>query len=97
MIELPEKNRDSVMFLGELREKLKEISEMGYIDAYRKFHEKEGYTWWLRAFKAKERNIGWRIDYIFVSRELEKELAYCYTLPELSISDHCPVVAVFRK
>ena len=79
------------MFTKEEREKITRLIKLGFVDVYRKFHQKGGYTWWLRGFKAKERNIGWRIDYIFVSKELNCLLKHSF-VPNLNISDHCPVV-----
>ena len=62
------------MFTKEERKQIDRITELGLVDAFRKFHKKDGYTWWLRAFNAKERNIGWRIDYAFLSKQLEPYL-----------------------
>lgn len=87
----PEGNQDNTMFTEEEREQVDKIIELGLVDTYRKFYKKEGYTWWLRAFNAKERNIGWRIDYIFVSKQLESYLLNTF-VPNLDISDHCPVI-----
>ncbi|MCS7365723.1 MAG: hypothetical protein NDF54_09830 [archaeon GB-1867-035] len=49
------------------------------------------YTWWLHAYDARKRNIGWRIDYIFISRGLEDKLKDAFILSEVEGSDHCPV------
>ena len=88
----PEENRNNIMFTEEEKERIDKIVRMGFIDTFRKLNKEEkGYTWWLRAFNSKERNIGWRIDYIFVSGELESNLKNCF-VPNLAISDHCPVV-----
>jgi len=96
----PKENENNTMFTKEEREQISRILGLGFIDAFRKFHEKGGYTWWLRGFNAKERNIGWRIDYVFLSRQLEAYLKDA-SVPNLDISDHCPVVAeldmLFRK
>ncbi len=87
----PKENEDNVMFTKEEREQIDRIVKLGFIDTFRKFNKEEGYTWWLRAFNSKERNIGWRIDYIFVSSQLESNIRNCF-VPNLTISDHCPVV-----
>jgi len=87
----PRENENNTMFTKEEREQISRILELGFIDAFRKFHEKGGYTWWPRGFDAKERNIGWRIDYMFLSRQLEAYLKDA-SVPNLDISDHCPVI-----
>lgn len=87
----PEQNKENVMFTKEERKQIDKILELGFVDAYRKFHKKNGYTWWLRAFNSKERNVGWRIDYIFVSKQFEFLLKEAL-VPNLNISDHCPVI-----
>lgn len=92
----PKENEDNIMFTKEERQQIDHIVELGLIDAYRKVHSKEGYTWWLRGFNAKEKNIGWRIDYIFVSKQLEPLIKNAF-VPNLEISDHCPVVVEITK
>jgi exodeoxyribonuclease-3 len=87
----PKENENNIMFTKEEREQIARIIELGFIDAYRKIHSKDGYTWWLRGFNAKEKNIGWRIDYIFVSKEIEPLIKNAF-VPNLEISDHCPVI-----
>lgn len=92
----PKENETNTMFTMEEREQIDKILELGFVDAFRRFHSKNNYTWWLRAFNAKKRNIGWRIDYIFVSKELEPLLKDSF-VPDLSISDHCPVVVELNR
>ncbi|HDD05215.1 MAG TPA: exodeoxyribonuclease III, partial [Candidatus Aenigmarchaeota archaeon] len=58
----PKKNKGNVMFTEEERKRIDEILELGFVDAFRKFHHRGGYTWWLRVFGSRERNVGWRID-----------------------------------
>ena len=87
----PKENKENVMFTNKEREQIDGIVGLGFIDTFRKFHKKNGYTWWLRAFNSKERNIGWRIDYIFVSKQLEPFLKNSF-VSNLNISDHCPVI-----
>lgn len=50
------------------------------------------YTWWSHFAKARERNIGWRIDYIFTSKTLKNKIIKAEILPEVLGSDHCPVL-----
>lgn len=87
----PKENEANIMFTKEEREQIDKIIQLGFTDSFRKFHQQDGYTWWLRAFDSKKRNIGWRIDYVFVSKELELFLKNAL-VPNLEISDHCPVV-----
>lgn len=87
----PKENENNTMFTKEEREQIDKIIQLGFIDSFRKFHQKDGYTWWLRAFNSKKRNIGWRIDYVFVARQLEPFLKNAF-VPNLEISDHCPAV-----
>lgn len=79
-------------FTDKEREGISNILGAGFIDTYRYlFPEKIQYTWWsYRAF-ARERNVGWRIDYFFVSQNLEKKLQSVTIHDEVHGSDHCPV------
>lgn len=66
--------------------------DSGYIDTFRHFNKKPGnYTWWTYRFDARNRNIGWRIDYILVSNYLKKKLRKASILSKVYGSDHCPV------
>ena len=80
------------MFTPEERQQLDEIINLGFIDTFREFH-KEGshYTWWPYMAKARQRNLGWRIDYTFISKELTQKLKDAFILPEIMGSDHCPI------
>lgn len=49
------------------------------------------YTWWDQITRARERNVGWRIDYYYVSDNLKKNVTNAFTLPDVMGSDHCPV------
>ncbi len=92
----PKENENNIMFTKEERKQIDKIVSLGFIDVLRKFHEKENYTWHLRAFNSKERNIGWRIDYIFVSKDLEKQLKNSF-VQNLDISDHCPLILELKN
>ena len=87
----PKENENNTMFTKEERRQIDKIIQLGFVDAFRKVHQKNGYTWWLRGFNAKKKNIGWRIDYVFLSKQLEPLIKNAF-VPNLEISDHCPVV-----
>jgi exodeoxyribonuclease III len=66
--------------------------EKGYIDTFRMFNKKaEQYTWWSYRFKARERNVGWRIDYFVASMEFENKIKSSKILASVLGSDHCPI------
>lgn len=89
----PKDNTGTSGFMPEERKKLDEIVDMGYIDAFREFVDEGGhYTWWSQRGKARENNVGWRIDYHFVSSDLKPYLSNSYQQPDQKGSDHCPVV-----
>ncbi len=69
------------------------LTEAGLVDVYRHFHpEKVAYTYWSYRFKARERNVGWRIDYFLVSESLLEKVKKVDILGEHYGSDHCPVL-----
>jgi exodeoxyribonuclease-3 len=64
----------------------------GYIDTFRMFEQEGGhYSWWTYRFGAREKNVGWRIDYFFVSEELRGAVKRAWIEPGVMGSDHCPV------
>lgn len=65
----------------------------GFIDSYRHFYpdQKDVYTWWSYRFSAKEKNIGWRIDYFLLSNVLGPKLKEAFILKDIEGSDHCPI------
>ena len=89
----PKTNRRNAGFTDEERGKFTELLESGFIDSYRHFYpEREGaYTWWSYFANARERNIGWRIDYFLVSDPLQGRLKSATIYPHIMGSDHCPV------
>lgn len=88
----PKENSKISGFLPEERILIDEILNLGYIDTLREFNSQENiYTWWDPITKARERNVGWRIDYIFVSSNLKKNLISSDVLDKVYGSDHCPV------
>lgn len=93
----PEQNVNNTMFTKEERKMIDRLLMLGFIDSFRKFNRSSGYyTWWPRGHEARKRNIGWRIDYIFISKNLENKLKNAFILSDIEGSDHCPVgVEVF--
>jgi len=89
----PKENEKISGFLPIEREKLDEICSLGYVDAFRIFNkEAEQYSWWSNLGQARARNVGWRIDYFFVTENLVPQIKNCYLEPTVFGSDHCPVV-----
>lgn len=88
----PKQNRDNIMFTSKERQMLDKIIDLGFIDSFRQFHQEGNYfSWWPYAFDARQRNLGWRIDYIFVSQNLSQNLTDAFILKNVLGSDHCPV------
>jgi exodeoxyribonuclease III len=90
----PKENQKVSGFLPAERAWLdKLIQEYGFVDTLRMFtQEGELYTWWDMKTRARDRNVGWRIDYFFVSQPLKDKVKYAYILSDVYGSDHCPVV-----
>lgn len=88
----PKQNKNNIMFTLEERKQIDELINLGFVDTFRKFHQgNEHYTWWSYAFKARERNLGWRIDYTFASKSLAPKIKDAFILPKVKGSDHCPI------
>ena len=89
----PKSNRGNAGFTDEEREKMTELLNVGFTDTYRYLYpEKEdAYSWWSYMGKAREKNIGWRIDYFIVSSKIEDNIKEAMIYPEVMGSDHCPV------
>jgi len=93
-IDLSHPKRDSKFsgFLPEERAWIDKFLSHGFLDTLRVFHkEPELYSWWDYKTRARERNIGWRIDYFFVSKSLKPKLKDAFILDDVMGSDHCPV------
>jgi len=89
----PKDNRKNAGFTQIERGWMDKIIASGLIDVYRKMYsEKIEYTWWANFFHARERNIGWRIDYFLVCKELFKKIRDCQIEKKYFGSDHCPVI-----
>jgi exodeoxyribonuclease-3 len=88
----PKPNEKISGFLPEERAWIDKLLEAGFIDTLRVFNQKpEQYTWWDMMTRARDRNVGWRIDYFFISDNLKANLKNAFILPEVMGSDHCPV------
>lgn len=88
----PKQNMKNIMFTPEERKQLDELEDLGFIDTFRSLHPEGGhYTWWPYMANARERNLGWRIDYIFNSKSLAPKLKNAFILPDDRGSDHCPI------
>ncbi|HEY4513569.1 MAG TPA: exodeoxyribonuclease III [Candidatus Paceibacterota bacterium] len=89
----PKENVGNKGFTDEEREGVDKIVSAGFVDTFRIFTKGNGhYSWWSHFAKARERNVGWRIDYIFVSGKIAKKVKSAKILPEVLGSDHCPVL-----
>lgn len=88
----PKENMKTSGFLPEERAWIDKIVQMDYIDIFRKFNEEPGqYTYWDQITRARERNVGWRIDYFFVSPDLLPRIKNAKIHPQVMGSDHCPI------
>ncbi len=90
----PKENLKTSGFLPIEREWLDKLVKTGYVDTYRFLYpeKKEVYTWWDMKTYARERNIGWRIDYFFVSPDLKEKVKKAEILDQFFGSDHCPIL-----
>ena len=85
-------NQKTTGFLPEERAWIDKFIAHGYVDTFRQFNqEPENYTWWSYMFNARQKNVGWRIDYFFVNEKFVPHLKRAFILPEIQGSDHCPL------
>lgn len=88
----PKSNHKSAGFSDEERGKFTELLARGFKDTFRALYpNKVEYSWWSYMMKAREKNIGWRIDYFVVSNRIFEKVKDSYILSEIMGSDHCPV------
>ena len=85
----PKNNRGNAGFTDEERQKMTELLNAGFTDTYPE--KRDAYTWWSYMGKAREKNIGWRIDYFIVSNDIKENIKEAKIYPEIMGSDHCPV------
>lgn len=89
----PIRNANSSGFLPEERKWLQKFIDSGFIDSFRWFNqEPHHYTWWSYRANARDKNLGWRIDYQMVTNTLKSKLNNAMILPESKHSDHCPTL-----
>lgn len=89
----PKSNANSSGFLPAEREWMENFVNSGFVDSFRHFNaEPHNYTWWSYRANARNKNLGWRIDYNMVSADLRNNLQRAAILPEARHSDHCPVL-----
>lgn len=89
----PKQNRKNAGFTDEERGKMTKLLEAGFIDTYRYLYpnQENAYTWWSYMANAREKNIGWRIDYFIVSDKLKERIKDAKIYSDIMGSDHCPV------
>ncbi len=93
----PATNHRNAGFTDEEREKFSALLNSGFTDTFRTFYpEQATYSWWSYRFHAREKNVGWRIDYFVVSNRLQERLQDAAIHTEVMGSDHCPVELLLK-
>lgn len=89
----PKTNRRNAGFTDEERTKMTELLKAGFTDSFRYLYpnKENAYSWWSYMGKAREKNVGWRIDYFIVSNDIKKQIKEASIYPEIMGSDHCPI------
>jgi len=89
----PATNRRSAGFTDEERNKMTELLNSGFIDTFRYLYpdKENAYTWWSYMRNARQKDIGWRIDYFIVSKEIKDKIKQAEIYSDIYGSDHCPV------
>ncbi len=89
----PQANQNNAGFSRPEREWFSKLLDQKYIDTFRFFHpgEEGAYSWWTYRYQARDKNIGWRVDYFVVNEEMQDKLEDAYILSEVLGSDHAPV------
>lgn len=92
----PKTNRKNAGFSDEEREKMTELLTAGFTDTFRYLYPDavDAYSWWSYMGKARERNVGWRIDYFLVSNSIADKIKEAKIHADIFGSDHCPVELV---
>ncbi|MGM5487448.1 MAG: exodeoxyribonuclease III [Nanobdellota archaeon] len=93
----PQQNRRNAGFTDEERQGFTRYIENGFIDTFREFNQEPGnYTYWSYMFNARQKNIGWRLDYFCVSQKAKKWLQDAFIRSDIHGSDHCPVGVILK-
>lgn len=88
----PKTNENNAGYLPEERAWMTKFLESGYCDTFRHFcQEPDQYSWWSYRFHAREKNVGWHIDYANVNERLLPKVTSCVIRQDVFGSDHCPV------
>ncbi len=89
----PKSNRQNPGFSDEERSCMTRLLSSGFTDTFRYLHPTltDAYSWWSYRGRAREKNVGWRIDYFIVSERIENNIISASILPDITGSDHCPV------
>ena len=88
----PKTNRMNAGFTDQEREKFSTLLDEGFVDSFRMLHpEEQQFSWWSYRFHAREKNVGWRIDYFLTSERLKQQIASAKIHGDIMGSDHCPV------
>ncbi|WP_456432273.1 exodeoxyribonuclease III [Nitratifractor sp.] len=95
----PKENEEISGFLPVERAWIDRLLDLGYIDTFRYVHgdEPERYSWWSMRTKARQRNVGWRIDYFFVSEDLKDRIVDADILDRIEGSDHAPITLRLKR
>jgi exodeoxyribonuclease-3 len=93
----PKANEGKKGFTAEERSGIDALHKAGFVDTFRMFTQGNGYyTWWSHFANSRARNVGWRIDYCFVSERLTSRVASAHIHPDVQGSDHCPISVVLK-
>jgi len=94
----PKTNHKNPGFSDEERGKMTELLEAGFVDSFRYLYPdlEDAYTWWSYRFRAREKNIGWRIDYFITSDALKENIENAVIYSDVLGSDHCPVGLIIQ-
>lgn len=88
----PKTNKRNAGFTNEEREKMTKLLKSGFIDSFRYIYPKKiAYTWWSYMGQARQKDVGWRIDYFLVSKDIKEKIKDAYIYKDIYGSDHCPV------
>ena len=93
-IKNPQSNLRNAGFTIEERQKMSALLDSGFVDSFRYLYpdKRDAYTWWSYMRKAREKNVGWRIDYFLVSEQLRERVKEAAICSEVYGSDHCPIL-----